>query len=799
MDETYQRILNVIETGLRAEALSLLRWLAYANSPRSLAELVDAAVIDLAADVTVDVENRGGIDDVLEILSGLVIVDGVEEYTKQSDGLVDAESNVPELDRQSITSASLRQRILPEAKVRLAHFSVKEYLESGRILQSDAREFYLESAVSHSVLAQSCLAYIMHYSRSAEKLSTEQDLTTFPLLLYAACSWSFHSSLQQTMEVAHETTFFCHQDVVLDWLRIYQPDRAWQIPFRGLEEVGSGLYYASAVGLEAVVGALLKTGADVNIQGGLYGTALQVAAFLGHEKVVQKLIDAEAHVNVQRGLHTNALLAASIEGHTQIVHWLLDQGAELVTDYNNMTALHYSVLKGHEEVANVILNEGIPVDLPIKRRIWLSKVQDGERLWSAQDDPCLPSLVQGLERGLTPLHYAVLIGSIAMTELLVDRGANLNALSEYAETPLHLAVKRGLHGPDWVKGIVDHWNDPIYRAEYILDLIDIEDDEDHAAALASVEDTHKSILDILFAQEGIDPSIQDCFGMEPLHCVPYSQPSSIATLNSLLQHDVPIDHRDISGRTPLHLACSAANVEAVQMLIRKGAKIQDADNSGLNALHYAASGGNSQVIGLILKYASDTGLEEFAKTRSYCGQNALHCLVEGQRYVEIAAVECLTASSININDLTDDGDSPLSQYLTTVWLDRSTHRAQIVDHMFRMGADPSFRPTKDGGTLGHLAAYADEVGVELLIALTDHGVDLNAEDDLGRTILHHCALSGSIEEEEALVFLCDTIGLSTDSPDKFGMTPLSLVMQDHPNHFRPDRWVNMERLLKGWK
>lgn len=67
------------------------------------------------------------------------------------------------------------------------------------------------------------------------------------------------------MEAAHGASFLCHQDVLLDWLRTYQPDQAWQRAFRDLEEVGSSLYYASAVGLEAVVGALLEAGADVNI------------------------------------------------------------------------------------------------------------------------------------------------------------------------------------------------------------------------------------------------------------------------------------------------------------------------------------------------------------------------------------------------------------------------------------------------------------------------------------------------------------------------------------------------------
>ena len=86
--------------------------------------------------MTVDINNRG---DTLEILSGLVIVERVADYKEQSDKPANAEHNVPESEDRDIGLASRHyQRILPDTKVRLAHLSVKEYLESKRILQSDA-------------------------------------------------------------------------------------------------------------------------------------------------------------------------------------------------------------------------------------------------------------------------------------------------------------------------------------------------------------------------------------------------------------------------------------------------------------------------------------------------------------------------------------------------------------------------------------------------------------------------------------------------------------------------------------
>jgi ankyrin repeat protein len=60
-----------------------------------------------------------------------------------------------------------------------------------------------------------------------------------------------------------------------------------------------------------VVKVLLDTGAEVNAQGGLYGSALQAASVQGHEKVVQMLLNAGADVNAEGGYYGDALRAAS--------------------------------------------------------------------------------------------------------------------------------------------------------------------------------------------------------------------------------------------------------------------------------------------------------------------------------------------------------------------------------------------------------------------------------------------------------------------------------------------------------
>ncbi|RMZ80134.1 hypothetical protein DV736_g6675, partial [Chaetothyriales sp. CBS 134916] len=331
LDDTYERMLNNINEDDRSIALTLLRWLAYARSPPSLSELAEGSIVDptdnSAAEGAMDTENRGNWEDALEILTGLVTTEGADEEDIDDEA---ARSDTTNDSTGGLTVTHLSPRIEKGTKVKLAHFSVKEYLESTRILESNAGNFHLEPTREHGFLAQSCLVYLMHYSNSPRKTTTEQDLEAFPLLGYAAQSWFYHSSLQEYSSSTRELSFLTSEDCKRDWLVVHDPESTWRMPFETTpERIATALYYASLLGLEIAVKQILSTGADINAQGGYYGNALQAASWRGHEKVVQMLIDAGADVNAQRGKYGNALQAASEGGYEKMVQMLMDAGADV--------------------------------------------------------------------------------------------------------------------------------------------------------------------------------------------------------------------------------------------------------------------------------------------------------------------------------------------------------------------------------------------------------------------------------------------------------------------------------------
>ncbi|KYG44756.1 hypothetical protein M433DRAFT_5162, partial [Acidomyces richmondensis BFW] len=359
LDGMYERMLLKISKNDRPEALTLLRWLAYAESPLTLRELAETTIICISGEGNVEFENRGDYEDTLEILEGLVTAEEMQEEQYEH-----GYSMLKYLDDIGADSdcTSSSKRLHSSKKVRLAHFSVKEYLQSTRLLESSARYFHLENEREHRYPAQSCLVYMIHYSSTA-KTTTLKDINKFPLLKYAAKFWYFHARLQKSKEIKHEMRLLC-SDAMYDWLFIHQPDYPSNTLRYRNENIGGRLYYASTMGLNDVVYDFIIARFDVNAQGGRYGNALQAASAEGHKEIVQLLLEHNADVNVQGGYYGNALQAASVNGRKEIVQLLLEHNADVnARGYYYGNALQEASANGHKEIVQLLLEHKADVNV----------------------------------------------------------------------------------------------------------------------------------------------------------------------------------------------------------------------------------------------------------------------------------------------------------------------------------------------------------------------------------------------------------------------------------------------------
>jgi hypothetical protein len=303
LDATYARILYNIDEEYSKYALRILQWLVCSARPLQIEELVDVIAVDTEGDPRFDAYNRlKEPRDILTICSSLVTISA--ETTEGS--------------HSKIT----------EMEVRLAHFSVKEYLVSERIQRGKAARYSIREIHANVSIAEICLAYLLQFD-NPDSL-TSQTIKEYPLARYAAEYWTQHARVAGGNEnMLHRLItelFMSKKDAHVNCIRLFNPDEAREGPdiTKSSKSVAPPLYYASLTGLIEAVRLLLESGADVNARGGDdgSGSALQAASAGGHGQIVQRLLESGADVNAREGDGGSALQAASAGGHDRIVQRL---------------------------------------------------------------------------------------------------------------------------------------------------------------------------------------------------------------------------------------------------------------------------------------------------------------------------------------------------------------------------------------------------------------------------------------------------------------------------------------------
>lgn len=273
---------------------------------------------------------------------------------------------------------------------------------------------------------------------------------------------------------------------------------------RDIEYQRTPLHWAALGGHDAVVRLLLAHGADVNtVEPNRGRTPLLDAVACRHESVVRQLVGAGADVDIvdmlgdtplnlaarQRSVSMARLLleaganpnerewrcgqtplsVASEEGRDDVVDLLLEHGADVgIADDLGVIPLEYALKNGHDGIAQMLAEREAGEGL-----------RDAEQILSAmkkhlgpanpyQDlDPeaaLLKASHEGRqdifkdileknahldidardEEGRTPLSHAAGEGNIRIAAMLLDRGAEVNAVDAMKWTPLMAAAERGL-------------------------------------------------------------------------------------------------------------------------------------------------------------------------------------------------------------------------------------------------------------------------------------------------------------------------------------------------------------------
>jgi hypothetical protein len=177
------------------------------------------------------------------------------------------------------------------------------------------------------------------------------------------------------------------------------------------------------------------------------------------------------------------------------------------------------------------------------------------------------------KEGGTALHYAVASEDIALVQLLLNRGADIEAKSNDKETALHVAAGEG--NTAVVQLLLDRGADIEAKSEYERRAL-------HLAAAHRSEAVVQLLLD-----RGANIMARQYDGGTPLHSAALFENKTVVL--SLLDRGANIEAKNLRGQTPLHY--SVGNEDIVYLLVDRGADVNAKDNDGNTALQKAMVGG----------------------------------------------------------------------------------------------------------------------------------------------------------------------------------------------------------------
>lgn len=183
--------------------------------------------------------------------------------------------------------------------------------------------------------------------------------------------------------------------------------------------------------------------------------------------------------------------------------------------------------------------------------------------------------------GITPLHLAVSLGNLKITELLLKHGANVNATNSQGDTVLHYATQI----------------------------------EDKFEA--------KRFCDILL-KANANPLYPNNLGLMPFHQAAQRwQTNELSTVLNSFTSDAQCDinAQDLNGQSILHQAAAAIEETSVSIMLRFGASVHLSDSKRRTALHVCAQ----TVVGGIKQSTSSRALKSvlIANLMLGAGANAL--------------------------------------------------------------------------------------------------------------------------------------------------------------------------------
>ncbi|XP_057299481.1 uncharacterized protein LOC130630100 [Hydractinia symbiolongicarpus] len=430
---------------------------------------------------------------------------------------------------------------------------------------------------------------------------------------------------------------------------------------------------------------LLTNGANINLQSQRdNSTPLYTAVEVKWEEGVKLLIEKKADVNLFNNLRPPLCRAVQLK-NKNIIQLLLSNGADinLPNLQNNSTSLYTAVEEGWEEGVRLLIEQKADVNI------------------TNNDYP--------------PLSRAVLYKSKNIVELLLNNGADVNALSKSNLTSMELAIK--YKAPKEIIDLLKRYEVKANLARIDMAMLDdketkILDKMEYLLNCIEANDTARVKIWLAKLSAHIN---DDVVGKDGNYLPPPLNKSAInqEILLMLVNHGALVNKvaKDKDGYTPLYLAVYCGHLENVKILVKNKAEVNLQIKSKQDApLHAAARNGHTDVLNYLLQQNADVNVMNTEGTPLDTAVNLN----------KISCVKILLANNADVNMHVKQFGTPL---LKSVVKKNKT----IVNLLLINSVNINLQSGEDNSTPLSKAVHLNwEEGVKLLLAKT---ADVNISDN----------------------------------------------------------------------
>src|SRR5438128_2540775 len=425
-----------------------------------------------------------------------------------------------------------------------------------------------------------------------------------------------------------------------------------------------------------------------------------------------------------------SLIEAVKAGDGQTVRTLLKQRSNVnAAEPDGMTALHWAVRANDTETVQLLLRAG-------------ANAKAANRY------------------GVTPLSLAAVNGNAGLMEALIKAGADPNTATPEGETVLMTAARTG--NADAVKVLTRHGANVNAREKWQEQtaLMWAASENNAAAIKALVEagagmNVHSKVWD--FPEYRYETNGMAVFqlprgGWTALMFAARQNAKDAAAMLADLKAD--LNAVDGDGTTALQFAIINIHYDLAALLLRKGADPNIQDSTGMTAL-YAAVDMRSPAGMMTRPNPKFPNQEELDAT------GMVKVLLERGANPNIALKKPIIGRHNNLV-----GDTSLGEGATPLMRAAKGNDLPVIRQLLDRGADPTLT-LKDRTTTAMLAN-----SLEAIKLLVEHGVDVNAFNTNGQTILHNAAGRGV----DPIIQYVAGKGAKLDKKDKQGRTPLDIAL-----------------------